>query len=138
MPLISRLASRHGIAAVDAAAIDDFLAAHGAAEASVLFFTGDPARWPEAHDVAVVLPELVAAFAGRLHAGVVVREAEPELMRRFGVMVLPSLAVVRGGETLGVVPKIRDWSVYVARIEAWLADEDLSRADEIETQEAHP
>jgi hydrogenase-1 operon protein HyaE len=136
--LIRRLTSRHGIAAVEVATVDEFLAAPDAADASLLFFSGDPARWPEAHDVAVVLPELVAAFAGRLRAAVVTREAEAELMRRFGVNVLPSLALVRDGETLGVIPKIRDWSVYVARIEAWLAGETPSHQRSIETQEARP
>lgn len=108
---------------VDVKSIDDFLdARRGEAETAVLFFAGDPAR-PEANDVAVVLPELVTVFAGRIRAGLVAREAEAALMPRFGVRVLPSLALVRGGNTLGVIPKIQDWSVYIDRIGRLLDDD---------------
>lgn len=116
-PLITQLVSRHGVPRLDAGSIDRFIAPEpGAGDATILFFTGDPVRWPEANDVAVVLPELLAAFAGRVRGGLIAREAEAALMPRFGVKVFPSLALVREGRTLGVIPKIQDWSNYVARI----------------------
>lgn len=114
--LIAQVAARHGLPAVDTASVDRFLTAPGEAETAILFFTGDPVRWPEANDVMVVLPQLVEAFAGRLRPAIVTREAEAKLMQRFGVNVLPSLALVRHGRKIGVVPKIQDWSTYVERI----------------------
>lgn len=121
--LVGHLASRHGVPTVDAVTVDEFLTS-APAGASVLFFAGDPARWPEANDVAVILPELVAAFDGRLRPAVVSQAAEAALMPRFGVKTFPSLALVRGDRNLGVIAKIQDWSVYVERIDRMLAADD--------------
>jgi hydrogenase-1 operon protein HyaE len=107
--------------------VDDVLAA-AADRVVVLFFRGDLARWPESADLAVVLPQLIKAFPGRLAAVVAAAEAERDLMRRFGVSVCPSLALARPGRTLGVIPKIQDWSSYIAKITAMLSDDDLRAA----------
>ena len=64
---------------------------------ALLFFTGDPAQRSEAADVAVVLPELLAAFAGRLRAAIIARAAEAALAPRFRVVVLPE----PGGDARG-------------------------------------
>ncbi len=121
-PLISALAERHGLATVEENSIEAFLApAEGEAEHCLLFFTGDPATRSETSDVAVVLPELIAAFQRRLRGAVVARAAEAALAPRFRVVVFPSLVVTRGGEPLAVFPKIRDWTEYLERIEAALA-----------------
>ncbi len=110
---------RRGLPEIDAAGVDAFLAhADGAGAVAVLLSAGDPVRWPEAIDVAVVLPELIDAFQGRLRGAVIAREAERELGERFGVRVQPSLILCRNGETLGVIAKIQDWSVYIDRISA--------------------
>ena len=112
-----RAQRRGGLPEVDASNIDDFLAAADrAGGVAVLFSAGDPVRFPEVLDVAIVLPELITAFQGRLHGAVVAREAEATLGERFGVRVQPSLIFCRGGETLGLIAKIQDWSVYVERI----------------------
>ena len=109
--------SRHGLPTIGVAEIDDFLTgAEKVAAVPVLLFAGDPARWPEAADVAVVLPELVEAFQGRILGGVIAAEAELTLAPRFNVQVYPSLVLWRGGKVLDVIPKIKDWSVYVDRI----------------------
>ncbi|WP_257166933.1 hydrogenase accessory protein [Bradyrhizobium sp. SRS-191] len=108
---------RGGLPEVDAGTVDAFLdgvARTGAI--AVLLSAGDPARFPEALDVAIVLPELITAFQGRLRGAVIARDAEAELGARFGVRVQPSLIFCRGTETLGVIAKIQDWSVYVDRI----------------------
>ena len=111
-----------GLHVVDATTIDVFLApSAGAPDRALLFFTGDPALRTEAADVAVVLPQLLAAFAGRLRAALVARAAEAALQARFRVVVVPSLVVTRGGEVLGVLPRIRPWAEYLATIEACLA-----------------
>ncbi|MBR0962278.1 hydrogenase accessory protein [Bradyrhizobium japonicum] len=109
--------TRHGLNEVDAATVDQFLGATDEAGAvAVLLSAGDPNRFPEAIDVAVVLPELIAAFGGRLRGAVIVRDAERALGERFGVRVQPTLIFVAKGETLGLIAKIQDWSVYVDRI----------------------
>jgi hydrogenase-1 operon protein HyaE len=109
--------SRHGLPTVDVATIDHFLTSTETAGAlPVLLFAGDPLRWPEATDVAVVLPELIEAFQGRLQGAVIAAEAELALAPRFNVQVYPSLVLWRGGKVLDVIPKIKDWSVYIARI----------------------
>ena len=117
-PVIRALADRAGLPVLDTGTVDDFLAA---APHALLFFTGDPAQRAEAADVAVVLPELLAAFAPRLRAAIIARTAEGALAPRFRVAVLPSLVVTRGVDPVGVLPRIRDWSEYLARIEQFLA-----------------
>jgi len=112
---------RHGLPTVGVAEIDDFLTgAETVGAVPVLLFAGDPVRWPEATDVAVVLPELIEAFQGRLQGAVIATEAELALAPRFNVQVYPSLVLWRNGKNLDVIPKIKDWSVYVARITALL------------------
>ena len=120
-PLVAALTERQGLPLVDETNIDAFLSpAPGEAEHSVLFFTGDAAQRGETNDVAVILPELLRAFAGRLRGAVVARSAEAGLKSRFQVFVLPSLAVTRGTDPVGVLPKIQDWSEYRQKIEAFL------------------
>ncbi len=115
------LHERHHLPLVDEANVEAFLAptpsgpSHG-----MLFFAGDPAERPESRDLAVILPQLLEAFAGRLRGALVETRAEPVLKDRFCVRVLPSLVVLRGSEILGVLPKVYDWADYVARLEAML------------------
>lgn len=131
-PLTRAAARRDVLPIVDAATVDDFIAAD-AGRISVLFFRGDPVRFPEAADVAVILPELIAAFPGRLIAAEIDPAAERALMPRFGVLVCPALVLARPGRTLGKVAKIQDWSAYVARIRAMLADDDAATQQEPST-----
>lgn len=108
---------RHGLPTVDSADIDHFLtSAESAGAVPVLLFAGDPLRWPEATDVAVVLPELIEAFQGRLQGAVIAPLAELALAPRFNVQVYPSLVFCRDGKAHDVIPKIKDWSVYIDRI----------------------
>jgi hydrogenase-1 operon protein HyaE len=124
-PLLRDLSEKHGVVAVDEASIDAFLTVApndgtGEAKHNILFFAGDPAQRGETHDVAIILPQLLEAFAGRLRAAIVATRAEAALKQRFHVGVFPSLVVTRGHETLGVLPKVYDWPDYIARIEAML------------------
>ena len=67
--LIAALTSRHGLPVVDAETLDAFLTpAAGEPQHALLFFTGDPDQRNDSGDVAVVLPELLAAFPGRYRA----------------------------------------------------------------------
>jgi hydrogenase-1 operon protein HyaE len=111
---------QHGLPVLDNSQIESFLAAAADRSLAVLLFAGDPVRWPESADVAVVLPELIEAFQGRLQGAVIARQAEPDLAPRFGVQVYPSLVFLRDSATLEVIAKIKDWSVYVDRIERLL------------------
>ena len=121
--LVRALSERHGLPVIDAGSIDAFLMpAVGEADHTLLFFSGDPAQRSETNDVAVVMPELLAAFAGSLRGAVVARADEDALKSRFGVVVMPSLVVTRRGEPLAVIAKIRDWSEYVERIRACLIE----------------
>ncbi|AUW47632.1 MULTISPECIES: hydrogenase accessory protein [Rhizobium] len=120
--LVRALSERAHLPVVDETNIDAFLApAAGEPDNAVLFFTGDPAQRPEADDVAVVLPELMQVFRGRLRGAVVRRATEDKLKARFNVVVMPSLVVTRRDQPVGVLGKIRDWSEYVEKISAWLS-----------------
>lgn len=119
--LIAALADRHGLPTVDADSLDAFLApAAGEPAHAILFFSGDPLQRGDSGDVAVVLPELLAAFPGRFRAAVVARTAEAALKGRCRVDVFPSLAILRGATVLDVLPRIRDWSDYLDRLGAAL------------------
>lgn len=119
--LIAALATRHRLPTVDASTIDAFLApAEGEPAHTLLFFTGDPETRGDSADVAVVLPELLAAYSGLLRAAVVDRAAEAALKPRFSVEVLPSLVMTRGADPLGVMPRIRDWTDYLETIDRLL------------------
>jgi hydrogenase-1 operon protein HyaE len=127
--LFRALSERHGLPVVDPETIDAILApAPGEPEAALLLFAGDPVRWPEADDVAVILPELIEAFPGELRGAVVARAAEEALKVRFGVVVFPSIVVVRAGAALATIAKVRDWADYRARIRAALDGDAPARA----------
>ena len=83
----------------------------------VLFFPGDPKRHKETTDVAVVLPELIAAFGDRVRPAVVSREAEIELQKHYGFRAWPSLVFVRRGGYLGTVSRMKNWSEYLQEIQ---------------------
>lgn len=106
---------------VDAASIDSLLdEGPGDGTLTLLLFGGDPARWPEADDLAVILPALVAVFRGRVRGAVIARAAESELSGRFKVSVFPSLVLARGREAADVIAKVKDWAYYTKRIAAAL------------------
>lgn len=117
-PLVARLVNDFQACWVDAADADGFA---GGAGDRVLFFSGDPIRFPECLDVAVVLPELQAAFPGRLRVGVVVPRDEDAVARRWGVQRWPSLVFLRDGRYVTTVAGMLDWTDYVARVGEALA-----------------
>jgi len=117
-PLIERLTIELGYPELDCDTVDEFTARH---ESCVLFFTEDPKAFQESNDVAVILPELVGAFDGRLVAAVVSRDAERILMKRYGITAWPTLVFLRHGAYLGAISRVQDWDYYLERIEAILA-----------------
>lgn len=119
--LVRALSERMKLPVVDETSIDAFLAQEASEpEHSLLFFTGDPAQRSESNDVAVVMPEILQSFQGRLKGAVVARDAEEKLKARFHVVMMPSLVVTRRDEVVGVLPRIRDWSEYMEEIGRWL------------------
>lgn len=87
----------------------------------VLFFSGDPVRFPEGQDVAVVLPELQRLHPGRLQVGVVPVEHEDTLARRWGSQRWPALVFLRDGRYVDTLPGMHDWLDYVELVAQALA-----------------
>ncbi len=86
----------------------------------VLFVPGDWKRNLETADVAVILPEIAAAFQGRFDCAVVAEAAESGVKESSGVNKTPSLIFYRDGACLGGIPKVRDWDDYMARVTRFL------------------
>jgi len=116
-PLIDRLTDTFGYPRVTAKTLDAVL---HRAENTVLFFTEDPTTTPEANDVAVVLPELIRHFGGRIAPAVVAREDERTLQALYGFNLWPSLVFLRKDRYLGTISKIQDWTDYLEQIQGFL------------------
>jgi hydrogenase-1 operon protein HyaE len=110
--LLAQLVVRHG-QWVDAENIADWRA--NKQGDNVLLFAGDPIRFPEALDVAVVLPELQKASksSGKPFA---IAVAEPEgaeaLALKFGSNRWPTLMFFRDGQYVTTLSGMHDWSDY--------------------------
>ncbi|MCP3867033.1 MAG: hydrogenase [Gammaproteobacteria bacterium] len=92
----------------------------------VLFFTENPERFPESNDVAMVLPELIKAFEGRLQAGVVNQDFQHQLQRRYGFGAWPALVLLRKGAYLGVITGMRNWDDYLHLVRDLLNSEPVA------------
>jgi len=117
-PLVAGLFARHGYAQVDAGNIESFAHAPGHA---LLLFIDDPLRLRETLDLAVIVPELARAFAGRFRVGVLLPEAGRALHARYGFRRWPAIVVLRDGHYVGAVDGLRDWAEYVEAMNALLA-----------------
>lgn len=119
-PLLTSINERHGYRVVRASELAEAAAAH---EHVVLMLSGDAERLAESNDLAVVLPELIAAFRGRLTAVVAAREDERVFQRTYRFSSFPALVFLRRGQYLGAITRIRDWSDYLREIPEILARE---------------
>ncbi len=117
-PLINQLQTRHRYPMLDADSFDHFVYGN---ENVVLFFANDPIQFPESHDVAVILPELLKSFSGRLQAAVIGKTIERELQARYRFTGWPSLVFLRNGEYLGVITGIRTWHEFMQQTAEILA-----------------
>lgn len=113
-PLVARLVREFG---ADWVAADNAEAWGQGAGDRVLFFSGDPVRFPECLDVAVVLPELQMVWPGRFRIGVVVPADEDAVARRWGAQRWPSLVFLRDGRYVTTLAGMHDWSDYVIRVD---------------------
>ncbi|MGZ5008858.1 MAG: hydrogenase [Methylobacter sp.] len=118
--LLEQLQTHHHYPLLDADSYDHFVYNN---ETVVLFFCNDPVRFPESHDVAVILPELVKVFNDRLQAAVIDKSIERELQARFRFTGWPSLVFLRNGEYLGVITGIRNWHEFMQESARILASE---------------
>jgi hydrogenase-1 operon protein HyaE len=112
-PLLARLVETAGATLVTPQTVEAFESLPGD---GVLLFSGDPVRFPEALDLAVVLPELHAAHGRAFRIGVVAREGEDEVARRWSVLRWPSLVFMRDGQYLATLSGMKDWDVFVAEV----------------------
>jgi hydrogenase-1 operon protein HyaE len=114
-PLIERLILELRYPEINLANHDDFVARPGM---NVLFFPGDPQTVRDATDVAVVLPELVKAFGGRLQPGVVTDTFGDgkQLKRQYGFTEYPALVFLRDGSYVGTLARVQDWADYLNKI----------------------
>lgn len=116
-PLIDQLTTTHGYPLVTPDSLENFLERE---TTLALFLTGDPRRYPESNDVAVILPELARAFPARFKPAVVDRRLEALFKARYDIAAWPCLLFLRDGRFLGRISRVRDWSDYLERIAAVL------------------
>ena len=112
-PLLAALVAQHGAQWVD----HDNIAAWRAAQQGdhVLLFAGDPVRFPEALDVAVVLPQLqrASAAAGQhFSIAVAVPDTAQDLALTFGSSRWPTLMFFRDGQYVTTLSGMHDWVDY--------------------------
>jgi hydrogenase-1 operon protein HyaE len=121
-PQIRRLTERHHYPVLSEATLDRFAREQ---ESLVLFFSEDPLKFPESNDVAMVLPELIKAFAGRLQAALIEPNAQHRLQSRFGFNQWPALVFLRRGEYLGAITQIQNWEDYLREIDRLLQSDPV-------------
>lgn len=114
-PLIDRLTKELGYPEINLANHDEFVTSAGM---QVIFFPGDSKTVRDATDVAVILPELIQAFAGQLTAGVVTDTFGDgmQLKRQYGFLEYPALVFVRDGDYVGTIVHVQDWADYLNQI----------------------
>ena len=116
---IADMLERGVLQTVNAASVDSFLAAPGL---HVLFFAGPGNQHGDSHDVAVALREVLKEYSGGISAALVESADEATLQPRFRVLALPTLALCVGGETLELIPGVRDWGDYTRTFRRYLGD----------------
>ncbi|UNC13190.1 hydrogenase [Acidiphilium multivorum] len=109
---LARLAAAEGVRELGG----DGLEAALAEGTTLVLFTGDPARHREIDDVAVIVPELAKAFAGRFCCAMVDPDRERAAAARFRVVVRPTLVLVHEGAMIGSVARMRSWAEYLEAI----------------------
>lgn len=117
-PLLAQLFTKHGATEVDAANFDAFTRRAGH---TLLLFAEDPVRYRETLDLAVIVPEIAKAFAGRFAVGVLLPEAARAFHARYGFRRWPAVVMLKDGEYVGAIDGLRDWDEYGEEIARLLA-----------------
>jgi hydrogenase-1 operon protein HyaE len=113
LTLFARLVAQHGFEAPGVSRIAEFARSKGTV---VLFFAGDPRRVPESWDVAVVLPDLLAAVRDGMRVALLDPALSQSLAAQYEVTILPTLVFMRDGQRLGAIERMRDWEDFEQRI----------------------
>lgn len=113
-PLMQRLAEQADAQWVSQDTLPDWLQAAGGD--AVLVVAGEPVRFPEGLDVAVVLPELRQALGRPFRIGVVEARDQDTIATRYGAQRRPSLIFVRDGRYASTVAGMHDWTDYLALV----------------------
>lgn len=113
-PLFTRLVDECGAQWVDLDNIDAYLAERDDV-VTALVIAGDPVRFPEGLDVAVVLPELHALFPTQSRMAIATSRDEDAIAKRFAATSRPSLVMLRGTQYISTIIGILDWDDYVVR-----------------------
>jgi len=127
-PLLAQLVTKHQAQWINFDNMDAWLTQQQGDQ--VLLLAGDPVRFPEALDVAVVLPELQRACAknGQTFGMAVAQpECADDLARKWGAQRWPSLIFFRSGHYVTAVSGMHNWSDYFALVSQAL-DAPISRA----------
>lgn len=109
--LLARLAARGVAAAPDLASLA------GLGEALALLVE-DPARVPEAWDLAVILPEALREVSPPLPAFVLAPDAARAAKASLALERLPALVLLRRGAVAGAIEGLRDWDGYRVALRA--------------------
>jgi hydrogenase-1 operon protein HyaE len=117
-PLIVRLVNEFGATWVDETNIAAWSAEGGD---RVVLFAGDPVQFPQGMDVAVVLPELQKALSNCFQIGVVERDKEVALARRYGSQRWPTLLFLRDGKYVTTLSGMHDWEDFLREMQQALA-----------------
>jgi hydrogenase-1 operon protein HyaE len=113
-PLLAQLVSKYQAVWIDFDNVEAWLAAQQGDH--VLLFAGDPVRFPEAVDVAVVLPELqkTSASVGRpFGMAVAVPDTAEALAKKYGSQRWPTLMFFRDGDYVTTLSGMHDWTDYL-------------------------
>lgn len=119
-PLVQNMIEQYDYPVLTEAGLEGFLHAN---EEVVLFFTENAQKFPETNDVAMILPELVKAFEGRISAAVIALVDQRSLQMRYGFGEWPTLVFLRNGDYIGAISRVQDWHVYLEEIDRILASE---------------
>jgi len=115
--LFEKLLTRPGFNKLDASNLEEAKQQSGH---DMLFCTGDPQQRPESLDLATILPELYQAFAAQFRVWLVARDIEETVQQCYGIQQWPCLVLLRDGEYVGSIPRLRDWVEYLREISALL------------------
>lgn len=125
-PLVQNMIEQYDYPVLTEETLGGFLDSH---EGVVLFFTENAKKFPETNDVAMILPELVGAFAGQFSAAVISLPDQRKLQMRYGFSEWPTLVFLRKGEYLGAISRVQDWTDYLDKISQILASESTKAPD---------
>jgi hydrogenase-1 operon protein HyaE len=116
-PLLERLIALAPATVLDPVTFDAWAGEPGHA---LLVFTEDPVLYRETLDLAVIVPELVAAMPGRFRTGVLLPMPARAIASRYGFRRWPALVLLKDGRYVGAIDGLRDWQVYLDEMAALL------------------